>query len=626
MGDIPAKTDMVSSIITFPLPGSATIESDTTFNISVQVSNLVAGFFTNADATYYAAPQALSGGKVVGHTHVTVQDLGASLNPTTALDPTQFAFFKGINDNGNGQGLLQATVTGGLPAGNYRVCTMASASNHQPVLMPVAQRGTPDDCTKFTVIGSGTTANVAANDGSKGIAAAALAASAVAAGPDFSFSQVSTGSAAASSVASSSTSESGKGGKDVSTTSVSKSTSIKDDKGASSTSVSTSTSNKGGKDASSALFQNTTVAANTKTKGGNGKGTTTTLALSTSDAGKVLDTSSSSSSVAAASTTSKSGKGDKEGSQTTSASGSTTTTVVVKKVVVIETFFDFVLSLGGLCPSVGKSGDSFSVLDEIFDDLASAASAACGHQFTACVGFSEPGFSFEECSSQQDACSSVASTASPTAATPGTLTATATVPPTASVTGSVLSAVTVTTTHAASTTSAQDLVVATSPSSPSETNSRCSITTNFVTVDAPAPTGVANIETSSTCSLVTSTVFVDPPSPTPEAAIQSSSPSTTSGSSALPSSTSTASLAATSPVADPSALGGIGAPAITNSGDSTRPFEVNGNTFVNKSAAVQRSCDIQFNACADAFNSGSATGFNLSDCQTQEDDCITANS
>jgi hypothetical protein len=627
MGDIPAKTDMVSSIIIFPLPGSATIESDTAFNISVQVSNLVAGFFTNADATYYAAPQALSGGKVVGHTHVTVQDLGASLNPTTALDPTQFAFFKGINDDGNGQGLLQATVTGGLPAGNYRVCTMASASNHQPVLMPVAQRGTPDDCTKFTVIGSGTTINVAANDGSKGIAAAALAASAVAAGPDFSFSQVNTGSAAASSVASSSTSESGKGGKDVSTTSVSKSTSIKGDKGAASTSVSTSTSNKGGKgDSSSARFQNTTVAANTKTKGGNGKGTTTTLALSTSDAGKVLDTSSSFSSVAAASTTSKSGKGGKGGSQTTSASGSTTTTVIVKKVVVIETFFEFVLSLGGLCPSVGKSGDSFSVLDELFDDLASAASAACGHQFTACVGFSEAGFSFEECSSQQDACSSVASTASATAATPGTITATATVPPSATVTGSVLSAVTLTTTQAASTTAAQDLVVATSESSPQETGSLCSISTNFVTVDAPAPTGVANIETSSTCSLVTSTVFVDDPSATPEADIQSSSPTTTSCSSILPSSTSTANLTAISPVADPSALGGIAAPAITDSGDSTRPFEVNGNTFVNKSAAVQRSCDIQFNACANAFNSGSATGFNLSDCQTQEDDCITANS
>lgn len=102
---------------------------------------------------------------VIGHTHVTVQDMGSSLNPTGALDATQFAFFKGINDAGNGQGLLSATVTGGLPAGNYRVCTMASSTNHQPAIMPVAQRGTADDCTKFTVIGTGTTANVASNNG-----------------------------------------------------------------------------------------------------------------------------------------------------------------------------------------------------------------------------------------------------------------------------------------------------------------------------------------------------------------------------------------------------------------------------------------------------------------------------
>ena len=174
MGDIPAKTNMVSSIITFPLAGSATIESDTTFNITVQMSNLVAGSFTNADATYYSAPQALQNGLVVGHTHVTVQDLGDSLNPTVAPDPTQFAFFKGINDAGNGKLLLQAVVTGGLPKGNYRVCTLASASNHQPVLMPVAQRGSSDDCTKFTVIGSGTTPNAASNNGANGQAAAAL--------------------------------------------------------------------------------------------------------------------------------------------------------------------------------------------------------------------------------------------------------------------------------------------------------------------------------------------------------------------------------------------------------------------------------------------------------------------
>ncbi|APA14067.1 hypothetical protein SS1G_11108 [Sclerotinia sclerotiorum 1980 UF-70] len=184
MGRIPAKTAMVSSTIINPPTGGKGIPADTTFNITVQMSNLVAGSFTNADSTYFSAPQDLSGGKVVGHTHVTVQDLGSSLNPKQALDATQFAFFKGINDAGNGQGLLSAVVTGGLPAGNYRVCTLASSSNHQPVIMPVAQRGTADDCTKFVVTGSGTTANANSDNGSGGQAAAALAASAVNAGPN----------------------------------------------------------------------------------------------------------------------------------------------------------------------------------------------------------------------------------------------------------------------------------------------------------------------------------------------------------------------------------------------------------------------------------------------------------
>jgi hypothetical protein len=151
MGKIPSTSDMISAIITSPKPAE-NIAASTTFTISVQMKGLTAGSFTNAQATYYSAPQNLaSNGQIIGHTHVTVQDLGNSLQPSAAPDPVQFVFFKGINDAGNGNGLLSATVTGGLPAGNYRVCSMTSSSNHQPVLMPVAQRGAQDDCQKFTV-------------------------------------------------------------------------------------------------------------------------------------------------------------------------------------------------------------------------------------------------------------------------------------------------------------------------------------------------------------------------------------------------------------------------------------------------------------------------------------------
>lgn len=140
MGEMPAQANMVSTIITSPVPGKEPAANQD-FNVQVKIANMQLGTFTNPDSTYYSAPQQLgTGGDVIGHTHITIQDMGKTLNPATPLDASKFAFFKGINDAGDGKGTLQATVTGGLPAGNYRICTMAGSSNHQPVLMPVAQR------------------------------------------------------------------------------------------------------------------------------------------------------------------------------------------------------------------------------------------------------------------------------------------------------------------------------------------------------------------------------------------------------------------------------------------------------------------------------------------------------
>ncbi|KAJ4295475.1 hypothetical protein N0V90_007487 [Kalmusia sp. IMI 367209] len=65
------------------------------------------------------------------------------------------------------------------------------------------------------------------------------------------------------------------------------------------------------------------------------------------------------------------------------------------------------------------------------------------------------------------------------------------------------------------------------------------------------------------------------------------------------------------------ALGGIAATPILDSGDEKRPFSVGGATFVNLSAAQQRSCDQQFNACANLANGGSEE-VAFADCQTQK--------
>ncbi len=61
-----------------------------------------------------------------------------------------FAFFKGVNKAAQG-GILTETVAGGLPDGNYKLSSINSAANHQPVLVAVAQHGSLDDAVYFTV-------------------------------------------------------------------------------------------------------------------------------------------------------------------------------------------------------------------------------------------------------------------------------------------------------------------------------------------------------------------------------------------------------------------------------------------------------------------------------------------
>ncbi|KAF2830872.1 hypothetical protein CC86DRAFT_434831 [Ophiobolus disseminans] len=71
------------------------------------------------------------------------------------------------------------------------------------------------------------------------------------------------------------------------------------------------------------------------------------------------------------------------------------------------------------------------------------------------------------------------------------------------------------------------------------------------------------------------------------------------------------------------ALGGIAATPILDSGNEDRPFQVKADTFVNLAAALQRSCDQQFNGCANAANGGDAA-FSTQECQAQKDDCSAA--
>lgn len=153
MGVLPSTDNMPSSKFVSPKNGD-TIKSNTAFTITMAIRGMETGFFVNADENYFAAPQFLNNnGQIQGHSHVVVEALDA-IDQTTPLDPQKFAFFKGLNAAAqNGQ--LTAAVDQGLPAGVYKLSSINSAANHQPVLVPIAQHGSLDDAVYFTVTDDG---------------------------------------------------------------------------------------------------------------------------------------------------------------------------------------------------------------------------------------------------------------------------------------------------------------------------------------------------------------------------------------------------------------------------------------------------------------------------------------
>jgi len=149
MGVIPSKDKMPACKFIFPTNGG-TVPGNQTFTIKMKIKNLETGNFVNAQQSYFSAPQQLNNqGFIRGHSHIVIQKLSV-FDSTEILDPEAFAFFRGLNDAAKG-GVLTVDVTDGLPPGVYRMSSINTASNHQPVLGPIAQHGSLDDAVYFTV-------------------------------------------------------------------------------------------------------------------------------------------------------------------------------------------------------------------------------------------------------------------------------------------------------------------------------------------------------------------------------------------------------------------------------------------------------------------------------------------
>jgi len=72
------------------------------------------------------------------------------------------------------------------------------------------------------------------------------------------------------------------------------------------------------------------------------------------------------------------------------------------------------------------------------------------------------------------------------------------------------------------------------------------------------------------------------------------------------------------------ALGGATADPITSTGNTARPFSVDGSTFTDFPSALERSCANQHNACANIANNGKDSGVTTGECDTQQTSCLAA--
>lgn len=131
MGRMIAAANLPSAKFKFP-PNGAVIAASKTFTISLSIAHMQTGAFVNPNTNFFGAPCTVNGaGDVIGHSHAVIEQI-ASLTDTNPTTPTVFSFFKGLNGVAQG-GVLTADVTGGLAPGTYRLASINTCANHQPV-------------------------------------------------------------------------------------------------------------------------------------------------------------------------------------------------------------------------------------------------------------------------------------------------------------------------------------------------------------------------------------------------------------------------------------------------------------------------------------------------------------
>ncbi|KAF8967740.1 hypothetical protein BDZ97DRAFT_509050 [Flammula alnicola] len=153
MGILPSMQNMPSVKFTSPAFND-TLKENTSFDISLNITNFGFGKITNPATNFLSAPQQLNpSGQIIGHVFVVIETIPS--DDQTPTDPLFFNFFKTIDAIGPVGGVVTGTVDSGLPIGFYRLSSIVSAANHQPALMPVIEHGAIDDAIFFSVTSEG---------------------------------------------------------------------------------------------------------------------------------------------------------------------------------------------------------------------------------------------------------------------------------------------------------------------------------------------------------------------------------------------------------------------------------------------------------------------------------------
>ena len=146
MGYIPAVDRMPFALIKSPLDGDSFSSSRGNFKVELDVHNLEL-VPVDTIQSLFSGPQSLNEkGHLKGSIGLSVQYLGMNLNQIEIPDAENYDYF-----TPKGSDLTQFEITGLTKVGIYRVCTLMSAPTFQSLALPVAKRGSQNDCIRFTL-------------------------------------------------------------------------------------------------------------------------------------------------------------------------------------------------------------------------------------------------------------------------------------------------------------------------------------------------------------------------------------------------------------------------------------------------------------------------------------------